>query len=224
MDREVKRKVLHATAAILAVPFLLLFDLVIGIILAIIGLALIALIWYLEDHERELKGPAGHGQRALAKAMDETMRPEEAFPWAPYYFVSGLLAVAIASEVLAVPLSLAFAAYAVLGIGDAASALIGRAYGSIPIPWSPNMTLEGTAAGITAAYPWALMLAGVYHLWIEAPQIDEALPFPVHLTWIVLAGTVAGMLAETIEFEDNLTVPVVSWATMSMLAWIVGFV
>ncbi len=224
MEREVKRKILHAAAAILAVPFLLLFDLLIGIAVALIGLATIAIIWHLEDRGQEIKGPAGHGQRVLAKTMGETMRPEETFPWAPFYFVGGLITVAAASEVLSVPLSLAFAAYAVLGIGDAASALIGRAYGSLTVPWNPTMSWEGTAAGIVAAYPWALMLAGVYHLWISEPELGDALLFPVHLLWIVFVGTVVGMLVETLGGEDNLTIPVVSWTAMALLAWSVGLV
>lgn len=224
MEREVKRKILHATAAILAVPFLLLFELLIGVLVALAGLGLIALIWHLEDRGQEIKGPAGHGQRVLAKTMGETMRPEETFPWAPFYFVAGLLAVAVGSKALGVPLSLAFAAYAVLGIGDAASSLIGRAYGSLSVPWNREMTWEGTAAGIVAAYPWALMLAGVYHLWIASPELGESLRFPLHLTWIVFAGTVAGMLAETVDGEDNLIIPIVSWIAMALLAWAVGFV
>lgn len=232
MEREVKRKIVHAAAAILAVPFLLLFELVVGIVVCVVGLAVITLVWHLEDREKELKGPAAHGQRAVAKTMDETMRPEETFPWAPFYFVGGLLALAIASELLAVPLSLAFASYAILGIGDAASALIGKAYGSLEIPWNPEKTWEGTAAGIAASYPWALMLAGVYHLWLAGlndfwlagPNLDDTLSFPLHLVWIVAVGTLAGMLVETVGGEDNLTIPIASWVTMAALAWTVGLV
>lgn len=224
MDREVKRKIIHAAAAILAVPFLLLFRLIIGIVVALIGLGLIALIWHLEDRGQEIGGPAGHGQRVLAKTMGETMRPEETFPWAPFYFVGGLVAVAIGSKALGIPLSLAFAAYAVLGIGDAASSLIGRAYGSLSVPWNEAMSWEGTAAGIAAAYPWALMLAGVYHLWIASPDIGDSLRFPLHLVWIVFVGTVAGMLAETVDGEDNLIIPIVSWTAMALAAWSVGLV
>jgi hypothetical protein len=134
LDLEVKRKILHASAAVLAVPFLLLFDLLIGVAVALAGLAVIWLVWYLEDRGEELEGPVGEGQRAIAKTMDETMRPEETFPWAPFYFVGGLVLVAVLSDWLAIPLSIAFAAYAVLGIGDAAGALIGKAYGSVAIP------------------------------------------------------------------------------------------
>ncbi len=224
MDREVKRKILHIAAAILAVPFLLLFDTLIAVVIALAGLALITLIWHLEDRGQELKGPAKQGQRALARTMEETMRPEEEFPWAPFYFVGGLIALGVASELLSVPLSLAFAAYAILGIGDAASALIGKAYGSVAIPWNPDKTWEGTGAGIGAAYPWAMMLASVYHLWLDRPAVTGTLTFPLHLVWIVFLGTLAGMLAETLPGEDNLTIPVVSWLAMTGVAWTVGLV
>lgn len=215
MEREIKRKILHAAAAIAAVPFLLLFDLVIGILVAIAGLVVITITWHLEDRGRELKGPAGQGQRMLAKTMEQTMRPEETFPWAPFYFVGGLIALAVASEWTGAPLSIAFAAYAVLGIGDAASALIGKAYGSLEIPWNREKTWEGTGAGIGAAYPWALMLATVFY-------VVEDVTFPVHLYWIILVGTIAGMLVETLWGEDNATIPIASWITMAALAWWVG--
>jgi dolichol kinase len=222
MDREVKRKILHATAAILAVPFLLLFDLVVGIGVALAGLVAIALVWRLESRGERLEGPAGQGQDAIAKAMDETMRPEESFPWAPFYFVGGLIALAVASELLQAPLSLAFAAYAILGIGDAVSALIGKAYGSLPIPWNREKSLEGTGAGLAAAYPWALMLGSVYHLWLAQPSLTGSFVFPLHLVWIVLAGTIVGMLVETLGGEDNLTIPVASWIAMAGLAYSIG--
>ncbi len=215
MDREIKRKILHAVAAIAAVPFLLLFELVIGILVALAGLVVIIITWHLEDRGRELKGPAGQGQRMVAKTMEQTMRPEETFPWAPFYFVGALVALAVASEWTGAPLSIAFAAYAVLGIGDAASALIGKAYGSLKIPWNRDKTWEGTGAGIGAAYPWALMLATVFY-------VVEDVTFPVHLYWIILVGTIAGMLVETLWGEDNATIPIASWITMAALAWWVG--
>ncbi|PSG96917.1 hypothetical protein BRD56_08160 [Thermoplasmatales archaeon SW_10_69_26] len=222
MDLEVKRKILHASAAVLAVPFLLLFDLLVGVLVALLGLALITLVWYLDDRGEQLEGPVGEGQRALARTMDETMRPEEDFPRAPFYFVGGLILVAVLGDALTVPLSIAFAAYAILGIGDAASALIGKAYGSIPIPWNPDKSLEGTGAGLGAAYPWALMLANVYHLPFDRPSFTGEVTLPLHLIWIVLLGTIVGMLVETLPGEDNLTVPLVSWGAMAGLAYLVG--
>jgi dolichol kinase len=222
LDLEVKRKILHASAAVLAVPFLLLFDLLIGVAVALAGLAVIWLVWYLEDRGEELEGPVGEGQRAIAKTMDETMRPEETFPWAPFYFVGGLVLVAVLSDWLAIPLSIAFAAYAVLGIGDAAGALIGKAYGSVAIPWNPDKSLEGTGAGLGAAYPWALMLANVYHLPFDRPSLTGVVTIPLHLIWIVLVGTLVGVLVETLPGEDNLTMPLASWAAMAGLAHWVG--
>lgn len=215
MDREIKRKILHATAALAAVPFLLFLDILWGWIIAGIGLATITVVWYLEQRGQELRGPAGQGQQMLAKTMENTMRPEERFPWAPFYFVGGLVLVATASQFLGVQLSIVFAAYAVLGIGDAASALIGKAYGSLEIPWNREKTWEGTGAGLGSAYPWALFLASIYYVW-------EGTPFPAHLYWIILAGSIVGMLVETLPGEDNLTIPVASWSVMAGLMWAVG--
>lgn len=215
MDREIKRKILHTAAALAAVPFLLFLDLVWGWIIAGIGLATITVVWHLEQRGQELRGPAGQGQQVLAKTMENTMRPEERFPWAPFYFVGGLVVVATASHFLGIPLSIVFAAYAVLGIGDAASALIGKAYGSLEIPWNPEKSWEGTGAGLGSAYPWALFLASIYYVW-------EGTTFPAHFYWIILAGSIVGMFVETLPGEDNLTIPVASWGTMSALLWATG--
>lgn len=215
MDREIKRKILHATAALAAVPFLLFLDLVWGWIIAGVGLAAIAIVWHLEQRGQQLRGPARQGQEMLARTMENTMRPEERFPWAPYYFVGGLVLVATASDLLGIPLSIVFAAYAVLGIGDAASALIGKAYGSLEIPWNRDKSWEGTGAGLGAAYPWALLLASIYY-------VSLGQTFPAHLYGVVLAGSVVGMLVETLPGEDNLTIPVTSWAAMAVLGWGLG--
>lgn len=223
MDFEVRRKIIHAVAAIAAVPFLLLFNWVTATILAVLGLAGLTLLWYLDRRGQELSGPVGQGQRALTRTMNQAMRPEEDFPWASFYFVGGLLAVAIGSRAFEVPLSLAFAAYANLGMGDSTSALIGKAYGSLEIPWNRDKSWEGTGAGLAAAFPWALMLAGVYHLWLIAPSaVGGGVIVPFHLIWIVFVGSVVAMLVETLGGEDNLTIPLVSWAVMAVLARLVG--
>lgn len=215
IDKELFRKAIHALAAVAAAPFLLFFDIITGVLVAIAGLGVITVIWLMEKRGRQLKGPAGKGQEMLAKTMENAMRPEETYPWASVYFVAGLIVVGVASELLNIPLSIAFAAYAILGIGDSASALIGKAYGSIQIPWNQKKSWEGTGAGIGAAYPWALMLATVFYVYWDQT-------FPLHLYWILLVGTVAGMLAETVGGEDNFTIPVVSWGVMAALASWVG--
>lgn len=215
MDREFKRKIVHTVAAVAAVPFLLFLPVWAGIVLTIIGLGVIAVVWRLEGRGEQVKGPAGQGQHLIARALENTMRPEERFPWAPFYFMAGLLGVATISEVADLPLSIAFAAYAVLGIGDTASALIGKAYGSLEIPWNPKKSWEGTGAGIGAAYPWAILLATTFYAWTDAI-------FPPHMYWVILVGTVVGMLVETLPGEDNFTIPFSSWVAMVLLAWPVG--
>ena len=215
MDREVKRKILHAVSAVAAVPFLLFFSFLLGVAMALLGVAVITLVWALERRGRQLKGPAAHGQELIARTMENTMREGEEYPWASIYFLAGLLLVAGLSEAFAVPLSMAFAAYAVLGIGDSASALIGKAYGTLSIPWNRKKSWEGTGAGVGAAYPWALMLATIFYL-------VQGTPFPGHMAWIIFVGTLVGMFAETLPGQDNFTIPVASWAAMWGLAATVG--
>lgn len=217
MDFEIKRKIIHTATAIAAVPFLLFFSFVTGAIIALVGLGAITLVWWLDRRGRVLKGPAAKGQEILVKTMENTMREGEEYPWASVYFLAGLLLVAGLSDWLAVPLWMAFAAYAVLGVGDAASALIGKAYGNNKIPWNKKKSWEGTGAGIGSAYPWAMVLASIYFV------VQDVVP-SVHVPWIVLVGTVAGMLAETLPGEDNFTIPVTSWLTMWVLGLLMGLV
>jgi len=210
MDREIKRKIWHAATAILAVPLLLIFPLWLGLLLALAALCVIWLVWRLERRGQRMRGAAGQGQELVARALEHALRPHEDFPWASVYFIAGLLVVAGLTEILTVPLSLAFAAYAFLGVGDTASALIGKAYGTLRIPWNRAKTWEGTGAGVATAYPWALMLAAFYYL-----AIGGAVPSAIY--WVLAVGVVVAMLVETLPGEDNFMIPVSSWGAMLLV-------
>lgn len=217
MDLEVTRKALHAAVAIIAVPGLLLVPLWIAVGLSALGTIVVMTTWWIDTRGRrhQVPGPVKPFHEGIEIALEKTMRHDEPFPWAALYYIMGLLLVALASDVLAVPLSIAFASYAVLGVGDSASALIGRAYGTHKIPWNPDKSWQGTAAGIGAGYPTAVLLASVFY-WSIGAQ------FPPMMALVILLGTVAGMLFESLPLEDNFAIPVGSWMVMVPLAWVFG--
>jgi dolichol kinase len=101
-----------------------------------------------------------------------------------------------------------FAAYAILGIGDAASALVGVAYGRRKLPWNRAKSLEGTAAGAAAGF-----MAGA--LFGSVPSIAAGLPVPPLYIGIVATGAMVGALAETLpRVEDNIVVPLAAAGAM----------
>ena len=112
--------------------------------------------------------------------------------------------------------SVAFAAYAILGVGDAASALVGVAYGRTKLPWNARKSVEGTCAGGVAGFLGGVVLGA-------APILFAGALVPPVFLAIVLVGAVAGALAETIpRVEDNFVVPLASAAVMFVLARAAG--
>ena len=82
----------------------------------------------------------------------------------------------------------------VLGIGDGASTLAGKAFGKTKIVG--EKTLEGTIAGIGAS---ALALLALF-----SPQA-------------AIAGAVVGMLAEYFPINDNYTIPIAAAAALAIM-------
>ena len=78
--------------------------------------------------------------------------------------------------------------------GDAASTLVGKAVGKHKIVG--NYTLEGTLGGIIFSFALLSFL------------------FPLHIALIV---SVAGMLAELLPIDDNLSIPIVAGTVLSLL-------
>ena len=101
-------------------------------------------------------------------------------------------------------LYLVAAGWTVMSIGDAASNLVGRKFGTHRLPWRRGMTLEGSAAFCAAAFPAAFGMM----LYVSTGRQTEALTVPAALA-LAAAAAVTGAVAETISYrlEDNLTVP-----------------
>lgn len=100
--------------------------------------------------------------------------------------------------------NIASAAIIILALGDAFSTLIGKPFGKTKHLHNPKKSIEGSAAGFVAA-----VLAAAFFV---SPKL-------------ALAGAFAGMAAESFEFksgkihlDDNLIVPFICGAAMSLVA------
>lgn len=217
---EMRRKLLHVLTAVVAVPMLLVLPFLWVLALAVVGLGVIVSTWLVERH-RALKAlmlPQYEElvHKPLADVLQKTRREGEDFPWSPVLYTVSLILIGLAHETLGMSWTIAFAAYAILGIGDAASALVGVAYGRRRLPWNRRKSVEGTAAGLVAGF-----LAGVVMAVIPFAFQGHLMP-PLFLG-VVLAGAAAGALAETLpRVEDNFVVPITSAAVMFGLSTALG--
>ena len=210
---EIRRKVLHVVTAVVAVPLLLLLPFLASLALAVAGIIAIALTWGIERRSipPELKGPL---HEPLAQVLEKTRRPHEDFPWSPVLYTFSLILIGLAHELFGLSWALAFAAYAILGIGDAASALVGVAYGRNKLPWNRKKSVEGTVAGFAAGFLAGAVMASI-------PYVVAGMTLPALLFPVLVVGAVAGALAETIPgVEDNFVVPLSAagamWAAASL--------
>lgn len=204
---EMRRKVLHVATAVIAVPLLLLLPFFVSLGLALAGIIVMTLTWGIERRRipAELKGPL---HEPLAEVLNKTRRPHEDYPWSPVLYTASLILIGLAHEIFGLSWAIAFAAYAILGLGDAASALVGVAYGRRKLPWNRKKSLEGTLAGFGAGFLAGVVMAAI-------PYAFAALPIPGALFLVLAIGALAGALSETIPgVEDNFVVPLTSAAAM----------
>ena len=217
MQFELRRKALHVTTAVLAVPLLLFLPLVPLLVVSALGIVAITMTWAIERRRvsRRFAGPL-HDE--LAHVLEATRRPNEDYPWSPVLYTVSLVVIALAHQYLGLSWALAFAAYAILGLGDAASALVGVAYGRRRLPWNPRKSVEGTTAGLAAGFLAGSFLGAL-------PYVVAGMAIPPLFHGVVLVGAAAGALAETIpRVEDNLVVPLAAAAAMLGAAEAVGLV
>lgn len=214
VEFELRRKILHVVTAILAVPLLLVVPFYYALAFAAFGLFVVTMTWAIERQRvpRDFAGPL-HDQ--FAKTLEKTRRPNEDFPWSPVLYTAALIVIASWHQFGDLSWSLAFAAYAILGVGDAASALVGVAYGRHRLPWNKKKSVEGTVAGFVAGFLAGLVLGAV-------PFVFVGLPIAPLFVVVVLVGATAGALAETVPgVEDNFVVPLAAAGAMFVLARVV---
>lgn len=145
-------------------------------------------------------------------------------------FVNGvrLYPVAVLALFLALPLTLAQGAFAVLAVGDGFSNILGRRYGRVKLPWHAKKSWAGTIGFAVTAAPAAL-LAMIYTdrfgpaqallpAWHGSPALG---PFALGAAAaIAVAGGVVAALFESLDLplDDNLSVALGAGAIMAAVA------
>lgn len=214
---EMRRKAFHVFGAIVAVPATLFLPRLLAVGLAALGVVLVVSAeLVLQRRLPKIEPMHSLFTEPVARALVDTRRAGEGFPWSPIMFLGSLVVCALGSDALQLPVAYALAAYGILGLGDAASALIGVAYGRRPLPWNRRKSWEGTAAGFVGGFVAAASFAAAYYAY-------AGILMPVAFLGIAVAGALVGALLESLPgVQDNLAVPVGSWATMAALGIALG--
>lgn len=145
-------------------------------------------------------------RRLLLGIFRPIMRPSEVPPPGAPIVLNGAVWMCLAAALCAVLFEpvVAACALAILMVGDAAAALVGRRFGRTRYPGSEK-SLEGTlafvAAGALAAWPFAALA-------------EPSLPLGV-----LMAGTVSAAVLEALPLplNDNLSVPLLTGALLTVL-------
>ena len=136
----------------------------------------------------------GHSLPIITPITVKMSRPGErtSFIVRPAYFAIGIIL-----ALILYPSAIAYASICILAIGDSAAAIVGERFGHRRI--IRRKTVEGFAAGLIAAFLLASFLVS---------------PF------IALLGAFGAMVMELLDVpDDNLTMPIVAGALMTLATW-----
>ncbi|MGQ0534876.1 MAG: hypothetical protein ACT4PT_02260 [Methanobacteriota archaeon] len=232
---ETKRKAIHVLGAVAPIPVLLYAPISVGVALTAAAILAITISYDISLSGRPVHPWHAPIHRRITRALDETRRDGETFPWASVLFLFGVTLVAVLNWLAALPLAFAFAAYGVLGAGDTMSALVGSRYGRHKLPWNRRKSWEGSLAGLVAA-----ATAAVVFSWVYFAVAGDA--FPRWMVPVAVFGAGVGMLLESlvktehpgpdvrgarrllrlVSRQDNFVLPVASYGAMVLTASLVG--
>jgi dolichol kinase len=203
---EYRRKGYHMLSGVLVPPLVVFTSLEYTTLLALTALLFILVAEILHMYW-------GIRLEFFSDQLARTKREYEVFSWASISFLATIVLL-----LWLAPLPVAFAASALLALGDGVSALVGRAIGRHPLPYNRNKTWEGSTAGFLAGAAGALLILVGYY-WLEPAYAFEAGP----LILVCVVGAFFAMVAESLpRGEDNVTVPLFSAVAMTLLWWSIG--
>ncbi|MHB8605299.1 MAG: hypothetical protein ACYDCK_08575 [Thermoplasmatota archaeon] len=213
---ELRRKAIHVLVALAAIPLLLYLEYPVAVLLAALVIGVISAVHFVRKWRMPVAPAVALVTDPLGEVLDATRRPHEDYPWAPVTFGIALVSVATVVRFAHLPAAYALAAFGILGVGDAASALIGVAYGKRKLGWNRAKSWEGLAAGLVAGFLAAALFATVDFAFRGAV-------FPVAWLGIALVGAIAGAFVESLPWlVDNLAVPLGALAAMIGVGALLG--
>ncbi|MCE9635190.1 MAG: hypothetical protein K8T90_05730 [Planctomycetes bacterium] len=133
----------------------------------------------------------------------------------PWIDGAKLYPVAVLAALLLFPLPVAAAAWAVLGIGDAASNVVGRRFGRPPFLGRADRSLAGTLAFVATALPAAVAA----HWWVAGSMAHNVLLPSAEVVAGAAVAAVAGAVAELLTprwIDDNLPICLAAGAAMAV--------
>lgn len=215
MRFEFRRKTFHVAGAVLAVPAMVFLPFVWALLFGAVVVAVIVIAYFVRERRLKVQGLEALTD-PVGAVIQETRREGERFPWAPVSFTLALMAVGAAVQLLRLPVPYALAAFGILGFGDAASALVGIAFGQHKLPWNRRKSWEGTFAGVVVAAAAAIALASFWYAWQ-----GQVLPAAMFLVFGG-AALIGGLVESVPGQQDNWTVPVGSLLTMIVAGRLLG--
>ena len=199
---ELRRKALHLGALVLPVGILLVGRPLAPAVLVPLAVLAVALDW--------ARVRSGGARRVLHVLFAGLMRPEEIPPLGAPVVLNGATWMCVAAALCSVLFAPAVAAasLAMLMVGDGAAAVVGRRFGRTKWPGGLK-SVEGTVA--YAATAFGIGLAVVFWPW-PAPGSGLTLA-----ACAVGAGVGAAVEAVPIPLNDNVRVPLLAGAAMSLV-------
>lgn len=202
MQREDLRQTIHAATTLLVVP-LRWTSPAEAVWMGVGGVLLGLVVFPLAGVSRRI-GREG-GQSLDGRNGGQSLDGRNGGPWLDG---AKTYPVAVLAALLLFPLPVAAAAWAVLGVGDAASNVVGRRIGRPPFLGRADRSLAGTLAFVATALPAAVAA----HAWVAAATPD--LRVVAAAATAAAAGAAAEMLTPR-RFDDNLPVCLAAGAAMS---------
>lgn len=200
---ELQRKAIHLGALVLPLAILALPQPIVRV-----GLTVLAVLAIILDVARQ-RVPAVRD--LIVGVFGWMMRPEELPPLGAPLVFNGAVWMCLSAAICAwvFPPDLGAAALAMLMIGDAAAALVGRRFGKTRWPGSPK-SIEGSAAYVVAAFATGCAVT----MWPGA-TLTAAL---------CAVGAIVGAALEAapIPIDDNVRVPLLSGLAMVGVAAMMG--
>lgn len=157
-----------------------------------------------------------YGGVVSPRLFRRTLRPEEmALGFSPGKVIYGAVVLGMLLIFRETGFHVVAGAWALMGIGDGMSNIVGRRYGRAKLAWSRAKSWEGFAAFVA----FGTLAAGLLLWWVASRETGPHIPLGRSM-FFALAAAVAAGLVETLPSRyanDNISVPAVAAVVLYLL-------